>query len=191
MDCTGHGVPGALMSILGNTLLNEIILGDHIQQPDQILNCLKSRIISTLGPKRERHQVKDGIDGSVICIDPGSDKIQYSGAFNPLILIHENQIIEIKADRIPIGYSEIYRDFTLNEIKVDKNDMIYMLTDGIIDQFGGPLKKRFMLKKLKELLQLIHKKDLSEQKGIILNEFNHWKHDSDQTDDILVIGIRL
>jgi serine phosphatase RsbU (regulator of sigma subunit) len=190
MDCTGHGVPGALMSILGNTLLNEIILRDHIEQPDQILNCLRSKIISTLGQKKESYLIKDGIDGSVICIDPGSDKIQYSGAFNPLILIHENQIIEIKADRIPIGYYEINRDFTLNELKIDKNDMIYMFSDGLSDQFGGLNEKRFMIKNLKKILQEIQNKPMIQQKEIILNEFYRWKQGLDQTDDILVLGIR-
>jgi sigma-B regulation protein RsbU (phosphoserine phosphatase) len=191
MDCTGHGVPGAIMSILGNTLLNEIILRDHILQPDQILNCLRSRIINALGQTKKGYQIKDGIDGSVICIDPGSDKIQYSGAFNPLILIHENQVIEIKADRIPIGYFEIIRDFTLNEIKINKNDMIYMFSDGIIDQFGGPYNKRFMLKKLKEILLRVHKRALSEQKEIIFSELNLWQNDFVQTDDILLLGIRI
>ena len=106
------------------------------------------------------------------------------------MLVRDNEIFEIKADRIPIGYFEIDRDFTLNEIKIEKNDMIYMFSDGIIDQFGGPNKKRFMLKKLKEMLQQIHKRDLSEQKEIIFREFNNWKHDLVQTDDIMVMGIR-
>jgi phosphoserine phosphatase RsbU/P len=190
MDCTGHGVPGALMSILGNTLLNEIILRDGIQQPDQILNSLRSRIINALGQKKDSSNIKDGIEGSVISTVPGSDKIQYSGAFNSLILFHDDQILEIKADRIPIGYFETNREFTLKELKVRNNDIIYMFSDGITDQFGGAFNKRFMLKKLKEILHLIHKRDLSEQKEIILTEFNRWKNDLIQTDDILIMGIR-
>ena len=190
MDCTGHGVPGALMSILGNTLLNEIILRDGIQQPDQILNSLRSRIINALGQKKDSSNIKDGIEGSVICTVPGSDKIQYSGAFNPLILFHDDQILEIKADRIPIGYFETNREFTLKELKVRNNDIIYMFSDGITDQFGGAFNKRFMLKKLKEILYLIHNRDLSEQKKIILTELNLWKNDLIQTDDILIMGIR-
>ena len=190
MDCTGHGVPGALMSILGNTLLNEIILRDGIQQPDQILNSLRSRIINALGQKKDSSNIKDGIEGSVICTVPGSDKIQYSGAFNPLILFHDDQILEIKADRIPIGYFETNREFTLKELKVRNNDIIYMFSDGITDQFGGAFNKRFMLKKLKEILYLIHNRDLSEQKKIILTELNLWKNDLIQTDDIIIMGIR-
>ena len=190
MDCTGHGVPGALMSVLGNTLLNEIILRDGIQQPDQILNSLRSRIINALGQKKDSSNIKDGIEGSVICTVPGSDKIQYSGAFNPLILFHDDQILEIKADRIPIGYFETNREFTLKELKVRNNDIIYMFSDGITDQFGGAFNKRFMLKKLKEILHLIHKRDLAEQKEIILTELNRWKNDLIQTDDILIMGIR-
>jgi sigma-B regulation protein RsbU (phosphoserine phosphatase) len=191
MDCTGHGVPGAFMSILGNTLLNEIVLNDRIEKPDKILESLRSRLIAALGQTKESFHIKDGIEGLVISIDPSSDKIHYSGSFNPLIHIRNGQILEIKADRMPIGYFEFSINFTLNEIQVEKNDMIYMFSDGITDQFGGPAKKRFMKRRLKEIFQQIWDKDLHVQKEFILSELNLWKHELEQTDDILVLGIRL
>ncbi|HUX58346.1 MAG TPA: response regulator [Bacteroidales bacterium] len=191
MDCTGHGVPGALMSILGITLLNEIVLHDHIIQPDKILESLRSKIINALSQKKGYGHIKDGIEGSVICFDTESKKLLYSGAFNPLILIHADEIFDIKADRIPIGYYEINGNFTLHEIDIEKNDTIYLFSDGIIDQFGGPKTKRFMLKHLKKILLGNHNKTMIRQKEILIEEFNRWKGDLVQTDDILVLGIRL
>ena len=190
MDCTGHGVPGALMSIMGNTLLNETVLNDHIIQPDKILESLRSKIINALGQKKGNEYIKDGFEGSVICFDPESDKLRYSGAFNPMILIHADEIFDIKADRIPIGYYEINRNFTLYEIDIEKNDTIYLFSNGINDQFGGPKTKRFMLKHLKEILLQNHNNTMIRQKEILTEELNRWQGDLVQTDDILVLGIR-
>jgi len=191
MDCTGHGVPGALMSILGITLLNEIVLHDHIIQPDKILESLRYKIIRALGQNKGIGNIKDGIEGSVIWFDPKSNKLLYSGAFNPPILIHNDEIFEIKADRIPIGYYEINGNFALHEIDIEKNDTIYLFSDGIIDQFGGPENRRFMIKHLKKLLLDNHNNTMIRQKEILTEEFNQWKGDLVQTDDILVLGFRL
>jgi len=190
MDCTGHGVPGALMSILGITLLNETVLHDHIIQPDKILESLRSKIIHALGQKKNSGFIKDGIEGSVICFDPGSNKLLYSGSYNPMIHIHADEIFVIKANRFPIGYYEINGKFTLNETDIKKNDTIYLFSDGIIDQFGGPINKRLMIKHLKELLLGNHNKTMKRQKEILIKELNRWKGDLVQTDDILVLGIR-
>lgn len=190
MDCTGHGVPGALMSILGITLLNEIVVNDRTVQPDRILESLRSRIIRALGQKNGINYIKDGIEGSVICYNAGINRLQYSGSYNPLILIRNNEIISIKADRIPIGFYEVTGNFTLHEINIEKNDTIYLFSDGIVDQFGGPKTKRFMFKHLKEILLSIHGKPMSMQKEILTEELNRWKGDSVQTDDIMVLGIR-
>ena len=190
MDSSGHGVPGALMSTLGITLLNEIVLHDHIIQPDKILESLRSKIINALGQKKGNDYIKDGIEGSVISFDPESKKLLYSGAFNPLILIHADEIFDIKADRIPIGYYEKNENFTLHEIGIEKNDAIYLFSDGIKDQFGGLKTKRFMFKHLKEILLGNHNKTMIRQKEILTEELNRWKGDLVQTDDILVLGIR-
>jgi Response regulator containing a CheY-like receiver domain and a GGDEF domain len=190
MDCTGHGVPGALMSILGITLLNETVLHDHIIQPDNILESLRYKIIQALGQKKGIGNIKDGMEGSVICFDFGLKKLKYSGSFNPLLLMHKNEIFEIKADRIPIGFYEGTGKFTLHEIDIEKNDTIYLFSDGIIDQFGGPGNRRFMIKQLKELLLGNHNNTMIRLKEILAEELIRWKGDLVQTDDILVLGIR-
>jgi serine phosphatase RsbU (regulator of sigma subunit) len=190
MDCTGHGVPGALMSILGITLLNEIVINDHVIQPHKILESLRLKIINALSQKKGFGHIKDGIEGSVICFDIESKKLLYSGSFNPLILIHNDDIIVIKANRFPVGYHEVNGNFTLHEIYIEKNDIIYLFSDGIIDQFGGTTSKRFMLKHLKEILLGNHNDTMVRQKEILKEELNRWKGDSIQTDDILVLGIR-
>lgn len=190
MDCTGHGIPGALMSILGITLLNETVVYNRIIQPNKILESLRSKIIHALGQKMGTGYIKDGIDGTVLCFDPESNKLMYSGAFSPLILIHADEIFELKTDRIPIGYYEKKGDFSLHQIDIEKNDMIYLFSDGITDQFGGPKNKKFMLKHLKEVLQSNHNQTMAQQKEIILNEFTRWKGNFVQTDDILILGIR-
>jgi Response regulator containing a CheY-like receiver domain and a GGDEF domain len=190
MDCTGHGVPGALMSMLGVTLLNETVLHDHIIQPDKILESLRSKIIQTLGQKKGFGNIKDGIEGSVICLNPESKKLLYSGAFSPMIHIHSDKIFDVKPDRIPIGYYEINENFKLHEIDIENNDTVYLFSDGIIDQFGGPENRRFMLKHLKEILLINQNKPMILQKEILTKELNWWKGDLVQTDDILVMGIR-
>jgi serine phosphatase RsbU (regulator of sigma subunit) len=134
--------------------------------------------------------IKDGIEGSIICFDTESKKLLYSGSFNPLILIHADEIFDIKADRIPIGYYEINGNFTLHEIDIEKNDTIYLFSDGINDQFGGPETKRFMLKHLKEILLSNQNKPMLLQKELLTEELKCWQGDLVQTDDILVLGIR-
>jgi serine phosphatase RsbU (regulator of sigma subunit) len=126
----------------------------------------------------------------VICFDYESRKLLYSGSFNPLVLIHDHEISEIKADRIPIGYYEVKGNFTLHEIKLETKDTIYLFSDGLIDQFGGPSNKRFMIKYLKEILLTNHEKTMARQRELLTNELYNWKGKSVQTDDILVMGIR-
>jgi CheY-like chemotaxis protein/serine phosphatase RsbU (regulator of sigma subunit) len=191
MDCTGHGVPGALMSILGITLLNEIVLDDHLVRPDDILESLREKVVLTLGERLGYRRIKDGIEGAVICFDPASGKLQYSGSFNPLVLINDDEIHEIKADRIPIGYYEVKGNFTLQELNLKTKDTIYLFSDGIVDQFGGPHNKRFMIKHLKETLLANHTKTMARQKEVLSEDLYQWRGGSVQTDDILIVGIRL
>jgi sigma-B regulation protein RsbU (phosphoserine phosphatase) len=190
LDCTGHGVPGALLSILGITLLNETVVHEHILQPDKILESLRTKIINALGQKDGELKIKDGIEGIVICYEPGLRKLQYSGSFNPLILIHDGELTTIKADSISIGFSDENKSFTLHEIFVEENDTIYMFSDGIIDQFGGPVNRRFMIKHLKEIFIQNYEADMKLQKEILVREINSWKGDLVQTDDIIVMGIK-
>jgi DNA-binding response OmpR family regulator len=190
MDCTGHGVPGALMSTLGITYLNEIVHGERIMKPELIIDSLRKKIISALSQKGYSGTIKDGIEGSVITFDPSTREIQYSASFNPLIFIHNEELLEIKADRIPIGYYERAASFTNTKLTVSENDMIYLFSDGFMDQFGGEMSKRFQLNRFKELLFDNHKLPLNQQKEVLLSTLYEWRGKGEQTDDILVIGLR-
>jgi DNA-binding response OmpR family regulator len=190
MDCTGHGVPGALMSTLGVTLLNEIVLANKILRPDLILENLRTKLIKALSQKGFLGIIKDGIEGSVFCFDTLMRQFHYSGSCNSMIIIHDGELQEIKPKRIPIGYSDKEVDFENVSLDLSKNDLVYMFSDGYVDQFGGPVSKRFMIKRFKDILLKSNKLPLEEQREILLSEFLMWKGDSDQTDDILVLGIR-
>lgn len=192
MDCTGHGVPGALMSTLGVTLLNETVLREKIFRPDLILENLRAKLIKTLSQKGYSGIIKDGIEGSVFCFDTLMNQFHYSGSCNSMIIIHEGELQEIKPQRIPIGYSDKEVDFKNISLSLSKDDLVYMFSDGYVDQFGGPeaKTKRFMIKRFKEILLANHALPLEKQREVLLSELIAWKGDSDQTDDILVLGIR-
>jgi phosphoserine phosphatase RsbU/P len=190
MDCTGHGVPGALMSTLGITLLNEAVINERIYAPELILESLRSKLIRALGQYDYTNIIKDSIEGSVFCFDPKKKQFQYSGSGNSLILIHDGELMAVKPQKIPIGYSEKDADFKNFSLDLSRNDMAYMFTDGYVDQFGGPDSKRLKLKRFKEILFKNHHLPLDQQKSLLLTELTTWKGLSEQTDDILVLGIR-
>jgi CheY-like chemotaxis protein len=191
MDCTGHGVPGAFMSMLGITLLNEVVIREKIIRPDKILNRLREQIIDTLGQKGISLESRDGMDGSIISLDQQNRLIEYSGANNHIYLIRNNEITKLIVDRMPLAYSENMADFNVYEIQIEKNDMIYLFTDGFADQFGGEHNKKFMSTSFKRLLLDNHEKALTEQGQILDNKFSAWKGDGEQIDDVLVLGMRL
>lgn len=192
MDCTGHGVPGALMSTLGVTLLNETVLRERVVRPDLILESLRAKLIKTLSQKGFSGVIKDGIEGSVFCFDTMMNQFHYSGSCNSMIIIHDGELQEIKPQRIPIGYSDTEVDFKNITLSLGKNDLVYMFSDGYVDQFGGPeaKSKRFMIRRFKEILLANNSLPLEKQREILLSELTSWKGTSDQTDDILVLGIR-
>ena len=190
-DCTGHGIPGAFMSILGVTLLNETIIGEGINDPPLILNRLREKIIQALGQKGIISEVRDGMDGAIISYDLTSKKLVYSGAYNPLYLIRDNKIIELKGDRMPLSYYARMIDFSSQEIKTRKNDLIYLSTDGFIAQFGGQKQKKFSSAQFKELLIRHHMNPLEVQKQLLADTFLNWKGMEEQVDDITVVGLRL
>jgi phosphoserine phosphatase RsbU/P len=190
MDCTGHGVPGAFMSILGTTLLNEIVLHENVLIPSEILERLRARLIETLGQNTESVTIKDGIEGAIISYNSIEGILNFSGSFNPLIHVHHNVIDKINADRIPIGFYERVNKFSLKTIKVEKDDIIYLFSDGYIDQFGGFEKRKIMAFRFIEILTRIYKLPMDRQKSELLDFITTWKGDMDQTDDILVVGLR-
>jgi len=191
-DCTGHGVPGALMSMLGISFLEEIVNNRKTEDSGSILDELRREILRALSQKSRCQETKDGMDISLCSIDFKKKQIQYSGAFNNLYLIRSNELIEFKADRMPIGISTFSnRNFTSQIIPYYKGDIIYMSSDGYADQFGGPENKKFKYPTLKKLLLEIHKLPVNKQKNILEKQFNHWKGNLVQTDDVLIIGLKL
>lgn len=190
MDCTGHGVPGALMSILGATFLNNIIIHQNILQPDKILESLRRKLVLALGQNTDNISVKDGIEGSVLNFNPETSSIKYSGTQNPIIHFRNNEMNEIKADKIPIGFYEKASGFSLKQLDIESGDMVYLYTDGYFDQFGGPNMKKIKSKNFKELLFRYHNLPLESQKEKLQEYFQSWKKELEQTDDVLVMGIK-
>ncbi len=190
-DCTGHGIPGAFMSILGVTLLNETVIREKITEPHLILNRLREKIIEALGQKGVSTEVKDGMDGSIISFDKTSKNLFYSGAYNPLYIIRDNNIIELKGDKMPLSYHPNMVSFSNHEIKTKPEDIIYLFTDGYMDQFGGQKVKKFRSAQFKEVLLRNHKKPLAEQKQLLLDGYLNWKGNEEQVDDITVVGLKL
>jgi serine phosphatase RsbU (regulator of sigma subunit) len=190
-DCTGHGVPGAFMSMLGVTLLIEIVISEKILEPHLILNRLREKVISALGQKGIHFEVNDGMDGSVIIYDITTEILSYAGAFNPLYIIRNNEMIELKGNNMPLSYEDKMSDFTHYEMKMSPKDLIYMFTDGYTDQFGGPLSKKFSRKRFKEILLKNQKRTLEWQKQLLLDAHIIWKGYEDQVDDITVVGLKI
>jgi ligand-binding sensor domain-containing protein/serine phosphatase RsbU (regulator of sigma subunit) len=192
VDCTGHGVPGAFMSMIGNSLLNQIVQIQKIEQTGDILNKLNERVVQALNQHGSKFETKDGMDLSIIRKSKINNTIEYSGAFRPLYIIRNNGMFEkIDADKKPIGGSiEEGFSFQSHFIQVNENDTIYMFSDGYPDQFGGEKNKKFMVKNFQKLLLSVYHLPVEEQQKIILNTFNDWKGTNEQIDDVLVIGIK-
>ncbi|MGQ0828052.1 MAG: tetratricopeptide repeat protein [Bacteroidota bacterium] len=191
-DCTGHGVPGAFMSMIGNNQLNHIIIEKEILQPSEILNNLHEGIRSALKQDIAEGQTRDGMDIALCSIDLKQKEIQYAGANRPLYLLKNGQLEEIKANKFSIGglQSEDKRKFNNHIIPISASDSMYIFTDGYADQFGANSGKKFMTKRFKELLFSIQDKSMKEQKTILDDTIEKWKGNLEQVDDILVIGIR-
>lgn len=190
-DCTGHGVPGAFMSMLGITLLNEIITKSSLDNPDQILNSLRKKVKTSLKQTGEVMEQKDGMDIAICMINTENLHLQYAGAHNPLYIFRNNELIEFKGDRQPIAIHIKETDFKNHQIDLQKGDAIYIFSDGYYDQFGGNGNKKFMVRQFKQLLENINQKPMNEQHNILNNTFGDWKGDNEQIDDVLVIGMRI
>ena len=190
-DCTGHGVPGAFMSLLGIMLLNESVSSIDDLSASSILNKLRDKVKDALRQTGKRNEQKDGMDMALCILDKESQVIQYAGAYNPLYLIRNNEIIETKADKNPIGIYVMEKpSFTDHNIKIENGDIIYLFSDGYVDQMGENNKK-FLRKNFKDLLLNIHHKPMYEQKEILDSTIENWKKDEKQVDDILVFGFKI
>lgn len=196
-DCTGHGVPGAFMSMLGVAYLNEIVnkiaINKHINSmnADDILNQLREMVISSLHQTGNSNESKDGMDIALTIIDFEHKRLQYSGANNPLLLIRNNEIIEVKADKMPVSYHQKRNiPFTKHEMDLQDDDLIYIFSDGYVDQFGGDQGQKFMLSRFRDLLLKISSQPMADQ-GLILDKtIDDWRGNRSQLDDVLVIGAK-
>ncbi|TNE54191.1 MAG: hypothetical protein EP338_08490 [Bacteroidetes bacterium] len=208
-DCTGHGVPGAFMSLLGISFLNEINSREHLLNPGEILNELRKRIIKELKQTGSIGENKDGIDLSLLRLKlhPKGEKTEamWAGANNPLYIIRKglqdvgvkgisderSGLMVIPASKQPIGYSRNMQDFENHVLQLQSDDVLILFSDGYADQFGGPKGKKFKYQSFKELLLKINEKPMNEQAKILLAEFENWKGELEQVDDICVIGMRI
>ena len=187
-DCTGHGVPGAFMSMIGSALLDEVVVEKGLTQPNEIFNEVRKSLINAL--KQTDDTQKDGMDAVLIAWDKQST-LQVAAAYNPMLIIRNGEIIEIKPDKQPVGFQlEEQKDFTHHKLKLEKKDTIYLFSDGYPDQFGGPKGRKFMIKRFKQLLLSIQDKTMNEQKTILETTMAEWKGDTEQVDDILVMGVQ-
>ncbi len=193
-DSTGHGVPGAFMSLLNGSFLNEAINEKNITDPNLIFNHVREKLIHNISQDGQ----KDGMDGTLLCIDhtskrakDGSLKLTYASSHNRPLLISENKLQVLPADKMPVGKGEKIDSFTLQTINCKKGDVLYLFTDGYADQFGGLKGKKFKYKQLEEILLTNHTLPMEEQRNILAKKFSDWRGDLEQVDDVLVMGIRI
>ncbi|MCE3295872.1 MAG: Response regulator containing a CheY-like receiver domain and a domain protein [Crocinitomicaceae bacterium] len=211
-DCTGHGVPGAFMSMLGIGFLNEIVIEGKNFSPAQILNQLRSKIIKALQQKGSSEERKDGMDIALCCWDKKNNTVRFSGANNPLILVTANEekaknfgdekmmahngrfLVTISADKMPVGkYVNDERSFTETEFTLDPGDVIFSFSDGFPDQFGGADGKKYMIKRFKTFLLMQQTQNMEELKALLVKEFEQWlkEGNAEQIDDVCVVGVRI
>ena len=192
VDCTGHGVSGALLTTIGNALLREIIVRDKIYSPAKILEELDLRLLDSLNNNGHNYKISDGMDVALCRINKTESKICFAGAYRPLFIIDDTEkIIELKANRFPIGfYSDIEKQFTEQEYQYNKNETFYIFSDGYIDQFGGEKDKKMNKKRFVELIKTINDMNFDEKQSFLEYSLNNWKQKTEQTDDILVIGFK-
>lgn len=191
-DCTGHGVPGAFMSLIGLNFLNDIVTNIGITRPDIVLNNLRESIITALSQTDDVGENKDGMDIALIAYDVQNRQLHYAGANNSAIIRRENQLIELEPDKMPISiYRDIKAPFTLQTIEIKPNDILYMYSDGYIDQFGGKKGKKFKSNNFKELLLWLPVDSMEAQGRELSEVFDRWRGDLEQVDDVFVLGVKL
>ncbi len=189
-DSTGHGVPGAFMSLLNISFLNEAVIEKKLTDPDVILNSVRQSLITKLSSDGNEGS-KDGMDCVLCVFDKKSNKMKYSAANNKIYFVRDNKLMTSETDKMPVGRSLLQEKiFTLNTFELQDGDMFYVLTDGFTDQFGGPKGKKFRTKQMEEVLLKYHNRSMLEQSELVNGILNQWKGDLEQVDDILLIGIK-
>lgn len=190
-DCTGHGVPGALMSMMSMAFINEIINLEKKYQPHEILNQLRKNIISTFNSNSDENEaISEGLDASIVLIDPQNDTMKFAGANLPIYLVRNMELIEFKGDRMPVGRYPSQNPFRYYDINLKENDCIYLFSDGYADQFGGAKNRKMMLKKFKQTITSNNFYHMKEQKKLLIKYFTEWMGHNEQLDDVLLMGYR-
>jgi serine phosphatase RsbU (regulator of sigma subunit)/tetratricopeptide (TPR) repeat protein len=190
-DCTGHGVPGAMVSVVCYNALNRAVKEYGLITPADILNKTSELVVDAFKQSEDQRNIKDGMDIALCAIDFKRKQLQYSGANNPLYLLRDGELVEIKANKRSVGDSYRTEDFINHSVSLNVNDCIYTFSDGYADQFGGPKGKKFMLKRLKNLLLSISELSIDSQHQKIEAEFYNWKGETFQIDDVCVIGVKI
>jgi serine phosphatase RsbU (regulator of sigma subunit) len=190
-DCTGHGVPGALMSMIGIEVLEKTIIEDNINIPSLILDVLNKGLEKTFSREKNIGTIiRDGMDIGLCVIDRERMKIEYAGAFLPLYLLRDNTLIEYKGDKVLIGMNPSGIKYTDHQIDIKEDDIFYIFSDGYVDQFGGSENKKFMYRRFRYLLTTIHSFPVEDQKSVLEDNIRTWMGSNPQLDDIMVIGFR-
>lgn len=190
-DCTGHGVTGAFLSVVGNSLFTQIINERKITDPGLILDCLHEEMINTLNQRNS--ESTDGMDVSICCVDLKNNSLKYAGANRPLWIIRNNELLIYSPNKFPVGGLQIIHEenFLTHEIQLHENDTFYIFSDGYADQFGGEFGKKLMTKKFKEILLSIQHLSMNEQKKYLEDYLKNWMGKNEQVDDVLVIGVKI
>ena len=191
-DCTGHGIPGAFMSMIGTVLLNEIILIDGETSTKKILDRMRLQIIHSLNQKGKQGESKDGMDMMLCRYDEKNEELLYTGAYSTLLYVSDGVLVVLKGDRRPVGYFKgMDIAFTEHRIKVKQRDCLYLFSDGYPDQFGGKKNKKYKLSRLIKLINSESDKTMADQKAILESTLKEWRGDLEQVDDVCVMGIRI
>jgi PAS domain S-box-containing protein len=189
-DCTGHGIPGAMLTVLAINLLREIIQKHNISDPGEILTALDKEVIITLSDENGHNKSKDGLDLSLLKLTKESGVLEYAAAFRPVALVRNGIYEELKGERYPIGFFEIEKSFKTYTVQLIANDCIYLFSDGYIDQFGGERDKKFSKAKFRQLIESIQDLEIEDQGGFLEYAFRNWKQETPQTDDVVVLGFK-
>lgn len=190
-DCTGHGVPGALMSMIGIEIIDKTINEDNIDIPSSILSVLNKELEKTFSREKNIGTIiRDGMDIGLCIVDTHKKKIEYAGAFFPLYLVRDNSLIEIKGDKVIIGMNPSGQEYTNHEIDLVEDDILYLFSDGYVDQFGGSENKKFMYRRFRYLLTTINRFPVNDQKSVLEENIRTWMGETPQLDDMMVIGFK-
>jgi serine phosphatase RsbU (regulator of sigma subunit) len=188
-DCTGHGVPGAMLSVMGLNGLNRALNELHLTEPKDLLTQLTKDLKDAF--EHNESTVRDGMDIALCALDTETLMLTYCGANNPLWIIRGEEVIQLRPNKRPVGFYEIEVAFGQETVQLEKGDIIYLHSDGYQDQYGGPENKKFMTKRYRDLLLTISKQPMQRQREMLLKEHRNWKGDHDQTDDICVMAVRV